>query len=148
MTHPRRLGRYELLEQLREGGMGAVWLARLTGAHGFEKLVIVKTVLAALAKDQDFVSRFLHEGRVLTQLNHANIAAVYDLGEDAGTLYLALEYVPGVDLARLHEAVKARGERVPVPVALFIGQQLCEGLGAAHRAWARRTGPGRTTARR
>jgi serine/threonine-protein kinase len=100
---PQKLGRYELLEQLGEGGMGSVWLARLTGTGGFEKLCIVKTVLPAIAKDQSFVSRFLHEGRVLTQLQHSNIAQVFDMGDEGGTLYLALEYVAGIDLARLHQ---------------------------------------------
>ena len=70
----KTLGRYELLEQLGEGGMGTVWLARLSGSGGFEKLCIVKTVLPSIATDAEFVSRFLHEGRVLTQLSHGNIA--------------------------------------------------------------------------
>jgi serine/threonine protein kinase len=127
------LGRYELLEQLAEGGMGSVWLARLTGTGGFEKLCIVKTVLPAIAKDQDFVSRFLHEGRVLTQLQHANIAQVFDMGDDGGTLFLALEYVPGVDLARLVDALRAKHEPMSVALAVHVMQQAAEGLAFAHR---------------
>ncbi|MCC6336534.1 MAG: protein kinase [Myxococcales bacterium] len=129
----RRLGRYELLEQLGEGGMGSVWLARLTGGHGFEKLCIVKTVLPSIAKDPEFVSRFLHEGRVLTQLHHANIAQVYDMGEEEGALFLALEYVPGVDLSTLHQQVRARDEQLPLSLAIYVAQQMAEGLGYAHR---------------
>jgi serine/threonine protein kinase len=136
MTEPRRLGRYELLEPLGEGGMGAVWLARLTGGHGFEKLCIVKTVLPAIAKDPEFVSRFLHEGRVLTQLHHANIAQVYDMGEEDQTLFLALEYVPGVDLSTLHQRVRLKDEQLPLPLSLYIAQQMAEGLGYAHRRTA------------
>ena len=133
MASPQRLGRYELLEQLGEGGMGAVWLARLTGTHGFEKLCIVKTVLPAIAKDKSFVSRFLHEGKVLTQLQHSNIAQVLDMGDEGGTLYLALEYVAGIDLSRLHAHVREQGQALPVPVAIYLVQQAAEGLGAAHR---------------
>jgi hypothetical protein len=129
----RMLGRYELLEQLGEGGMGAVFLARLTGAAGFEKLCIVKTVLPAIARDAEFVSRFLHEGRLLTQLSHGNIAQVLDLDEADGTLFLALEYVAGVDLSRLHEQVRAANERTPVEVVVALIAQAAEGLGAAHR---------------
>ncbi|MEW5738777.1 MAG: protein kinase [Myxococcota bacterium] len=129
----QRLGRYELLEPLGEGGMGAVWLARLTGGHGFEKLCIVKTVLPNIAKDPEFVSRFLHEGRVLTQLHHANIAQVYDMGEEGGTLYLALEYVPGVDLSTLHQRVRLKDEQLPLSLAIYVAQQMAEGLGYAHR---------------
>ncbi len=133
MSATRHLGRYELLEQLGEGGMGAVWLARLTGTGGFEKLCIVKTVLPSIASDKQFVGRFLHEGRILTQLQHSNIAQVFDMGDDAGTLYLALEYVPGVDLSRLVQHAQASGQPLPVPVALFIMQQVAEGLGFGHR---------------
>ncbi len=133
MASPQKLGRYELLEQLGEGGMGSVWLARLTGTGGFEKLCIVKTVLPAIAKDESFVSRFLHEGRVLTQLQHSNIAQVFDMGDEAGTLYIALEYVAGIDLAQLHQHVRDSKQALPVPVAIFLIQQAAEGLGAAHR---------------
>jgi eukaryotic-like serine/threonine-protein kinase len=133
MTTPQRLGRYELLEQLGEGGMGAVWLSRLTGTGGFEKLCIVKTVLPAIAKDKSFVSRFLHEGRILTQLQHSNIAQVLDMGDEGGTLFIALEYVAGVDLSRLHGHVRDGGGALPVPVCLYLIQQSAEGLGAVHR---------------
>ena len=127
------LGRYELLEQLGEGGMGSVWLARLTGAAGFEKLCIVKTVLPSIAKDADFVSRFLHEGRVLTQLSHGNIAQVLDMNEADGQLFIALEYIAGVDLAKLHEQVRAAQEFMPLPLVVALITQAAEGLGAAHR---------------
>jgi serine/threonine-protein kinase len=129
----KRLGRYELLELLGEGGMGQVWLARITGTGGFEKLCIVKTVLPALAKDPQFVSRFLHEGRLLTQLQHANIAQVFDMGDEGGTLLLALEYVAGVDLSRLMQELRTRGEKLPVPVAIYLVEQMAEGLAFAHR---------------
>ncbi len=129
----KMLGRYELLEQLGEGGMGSVWLARLSGTAGFEKLCIVKTVLPALAKDAEFVSRFLHEGRVLTQLAHGNIAQVLDMNEADGQLFLALEYIAGVDLARLAEQVRAAHEFMPTSLVVALIAQAAEGLGAAHR---------------
>ncbi|MFT3711242.1 MAG: serine/threonine-protein kinase [Archangium sp.] len=135
-TSGKQLGRYELLEQLGEGGMGAVWLARLQGSHGFEKLCIVKTVLPSIAKDAEFVSRFLHEGRVLTQLSHGNIAQVLDMNETDGQLFLALEYVAGVDLAKLAENVRASGEFMPTSLIIALIAQAAEGLGAAHRKTA------------
>ncbi len=136
MNAGRQLGRYELLEQLGEGGMGSVWLARLSGAAGFEKLCIVKTVLPSIAKDAEFVSRFLHEGRVLTQLSHGNIAQVLDMNEADGQLFLALEYVAGVDLSRLHEQVRAAQEYMPLQLVVALVVQAAEGLGAAHRKLA------------
>lgn len=128
-----KLGRYELLEKLGEGGMGAVWLGRLTGEGGFEKLCIIKTVLPALAKDSQFVSRFLHEGRVLTQLQHSNIAQVFDMGREGEVLYLALEYVPGVDLSNLTLQLRNQQQPVPLAFAVYLIHQVAEGLAFAHR---------------
>lgn len=132
----KTLGRYELLEQLGEGGMGAVWLARLSGSGGFVKLCIVKTVLPSIATDAEFVSRFLHEGRVLTQLSHGNIAQVLDMNEADGQLFLALEYVAGVDLSRLHAQVRERKEFMPAALVVALIAQAAEGLGSAHRKHA------------
>ena len=107
---------------LGQGGMGEVHLAKLTGAAGFEKLCIVKTILPQMQADPQFVDRFHHEARVLVQLNHSNIAQVYDMGEVDGTLYMAIEYVPGVDLSRVESRVRAAARPVmPVPIALYLG---------------------------
>ncbi|MDP1828547.1 MAG: protein kinase [Archangium sp.] len=129
----RMLGRYQLLFMLGQGGMGEVHLARLTGAAGFEKLCIVKTVLPNLMGDQNFIDRFHHEARVLVQLTHSNIAQVYDMGEVDGSLYMAIEYVPGVDLSRVETRVERQRAVMPIPMAVYIGQQINEALGYAHR---------------
>ena len=74
---------------------------------------------------------------MLVHLVHSSIAQVYDMGEAGGTFYMALEYVAGVDLAHLLEQARAQGQQLPVPVALYLGQRIAEGLGYAHR----KTGP-------
>lgn len=130
---PRFFGRYELVHLLGQGGMGEVYLAKLTGAAGFEKPCIVKTILPALVKDRQFLDRFHHEAKVLVHLVHSSIAQVYDMGEADGTYYMALEYVAGVDLGYLLEQARVQGRAVPAPVALYIGQRMAEGLGYAHR---------------
>lgn len=127
------LGRYELLFMLGQGGMGEVHLARLSGAGGFEKLCIVKTILPQMQADPQFVDRFHHEARVLVNLTHSNIAQVYDMGEFERTLYMAIEYVPGVDLARVESRLSASGSVMPLSMALYISQQIAEALGYAHR---------------
>lgn len=132
-TNGRMLGRYQLLFMLGQGGMGEVHLARLTGAAGFEKLCIVKTVLPSLMGDQNFIDRFHHEARVLVQLTHSNIAQVYDMGEAEGGLYMAIEYVPGVDLSRVESRIERQQTTMPIPMALFMGQKINEALGYAHR---------------
>lgn len=130
---PRPLGRYELVHLLGQGGMGEVFLAKISGAAGFEKPCIVKTILPALLKDRQFLDRFHHEAKVLVHLVHSSIAQVYDMGEAEGTYYMALEYVAGVDLSFLQEQARTEGQALPVPVALYLGQRIAEGLGYAHR---------------
>jgi serine/threonine-protein kinase len=80
--HPGfRLDRYELLYPLAQGGMATVWVARLTGKHGFEKLVAIKTILPQYADDPDFQSMFLDEARLASRIRHPNVAEIMDLGE-------------------------------------------------------------------
>ncbi len=113
--------------------MGEVYLAKLTGAAGFEKLCIVKTILQRMSADKQFVDRFHHEARVLVQLTHANIAQVYDMGELDQSFYMAMEYIAGVDLSRIEERARDTHVKVPVPIGLYIGQKIAEALGYAHR---------------
>ncbi len=131
------LGRYELLHLLGQGGMGEVYLAKISGAAGFEKPCIVKTILPSLVSDRQFLDRFQHEAKVLVHLIHSNIAQVYDMGEHGGTYFMALEYVPGVDLSHLMQRAREQNRPIPVPIALYLGSKMAEGLGYAHR----KTGP-------
>lgn len=97
-----KIGRYELLHRLGTGGMGEVFLARTTGAQGFEKRVVIKRMLPHLARDPVFVRRFVEEGKLVVRLRHAGIAQVLDMGEEDGEIFLAMEHVDGRDLRELH----------------------------------------------
>lgn len=113
--------------------MGELHLAEAEGAGGWKKRVALKTVLPHLADDSEFVDRFLDEARIAGRLSHANIVPVFDCGEDAGTWYLAMEYVDGWDVRRLLKALRARSERLPVPFALRVGREIAEALSYAHQ---------------
>ena len=130
---PRQLGRYQLLRRLATGGMGEIYLARTTGAGGFEKRVIIKTILPHLARQQEFVTKFLDEGRIVVQLTHGNIVPVFDMGEEDGEYFIAMEYVPGLDLRAILKRLQAREQRLPIELALYVATELCKGLGYAHR---------------
>jgi serine/threonine protein kinase/tetratricopeptide (TPR) repeat protein len=126
-----RLGRYELVSVLGEGGMGAVWLARLRGTHGFQKLFAVKAMLPELAREERFRRMLLDEARLLARIDHANVAQVLDVGEDGGLLFVVMERVVGPSLEALCAAA-GPGNRIPFRVAARIVADVCDGLHAAH----------------
>ena len=131
---PNMLGRYELIRRIAAGGMGEIYLARLRGAAGFEKRVVIKTILPALAAEPEFVERFLDEGRLVVQLTHGNIVPVFDLGDAQGRYFLAMEYIPGRDLRAVARAAIATGASpIPWAIAAHICAEIAKGLGYAHR---------------
>lgn len=125
-------GRYELLFPFAQGGMATVWVARVTGKHGFEKLVAVKTILPHLASDEGFRTMFLDEARIASRVRHPNVADIDDLGEEEGTLYMVLEWISGDSWAKLYNAIARAGHDFPMDLLLRIAADACAGLHAAH----------------
>src|SRR5438132_354325 len=125
---PARLGRYELLARLATGGMGEIFLARLEGAAGFEKLYVVKRILPHLADDARFRGMLIAEARIASKLSHANICQVYELGETEGQLYIVMEYLEGVTMLPLLR--KASKEQSSLELGLVGGviQQVADAL--------------------
>lgn len=119
----------EVLAKLSAGGMGEILLARRRGALGFEKLLAVKIIKGELARRPDIQAMFLDEARLVALLDHPNIAQVHDFGEAGGTLFLAMEYVPGIPLNQL---LARRGRPLPPLVAARIASEVARGLHAAH----------------
>ncbi len=130
---PRQLGRYRLLARLAVGGMAEIYLARQTGIHGFERLVVVKRILPHLAEERRFVEMFFDEARIAAQLNHPNIVQIFDLCQEGDESFIAMEYLEGESLGYLSsEAVRLR-RALPFPVCAGIIAQVCDGLEYAHR---------------
>jgi serine/threonine protein kinase/Tfp pilus assembly protein PilF len=128
-----RLDRYDLLLQVAEGGMGLLWLARQQGKHGFDKIVAIKTILPKLASDAGFQRMFLDEARVVSRIEHPNVAQVLDLGEERGVLFLVMEWIDGESLINLGRAVARETDtRIPVGILARIMVDVCAGLHAAH----------------
>ena len=127
-----RLDRYELLCPIADGGMASVWIARLRGKHGFEKLVAIKTILPKFAEDLRFQQMFLDEARIASRIEHANVSQILDLGEEHGILFLAMEWVDGDALSKLRSAVERRGELIPPGIIMRVLADTCGGLHAAH----------------
>ena len=129
---PARLGPYELLQKLATGGMAEIYVARREGPHGFSKRIALKRILPQLAADPEFVAMFIDEARLCAQLTHPNLVQVFDFGEEAGELYMAMELVEGTTAAKVARAAAARGEPVPTEVALQIALSVGRGLAHAH----------------
>ena len=112
--------------------MGAVWLARLSGILGFERLYAVKTILPQYAEDPRFRDMFLDEARLTSAIRHENVAQIIDMGESLGFLYYAMEYVDGESLKKAQRDFAADGRTMPIAIALRIIADVCAGLHAAH----------------
>jgi serine/threonine protein kinase len=94
--------------------------------------VALKRMRGDLAGDPHFINMFLDEARILARLSHPNIVQLLDAGNDAGTLYLAMELVDGATLHELFRVANARGERLSPAAVIEVGLQLCAALEAAH----------------
>ena len=126
------LGRYEVIRHLASGGMADLLLARARGLEGFERHVVIKRIRAEAEDDQAFIDMFLVEARLAAALHHHNIVQVYDIGEEHGKPYFAMEYVHGEDLRRLLATVVQKGQQIPLPVVVTIVTAVARALHHAH----------------
>ena len=129
---PQRIGRYEVLEELGRGAMGAVYKAMDTQIG---RVVALKVILTRDLSPEELMvykERFYREARAAGKMSHPGIITVHDIAEDAsGTPYLVMEYVEGQTLDRV--AAEHDGERLDVSQCLAIALQLAEALDYAHR---------------
>src|SRR5678816_2463343 len=130
-TAPERLGRYELIARIADGGMAEVYLARQLGPMNFQKVVVVKKIHPNLARQKEFIGMLLDEARISALIKHPRVVDIYDLGVSRGTYFIAMEYLSGQPLTH----VITRG-RVRSPLDVYstarIVADAAEGLHAAH----------------
>ena len=129
----KTLERYDVVDRIAVGGMAEVFLAKAYGAHGFEKTLAIKRILPDLARDPEFEQRFIAEAKVAVRLSHTNIVQVMDFGRFAESLFIAMEYVDGLDLAALLRRYKELKLRVPIAAAFQIAIEIARGLDYAHQ---------------
>jgi len=128
---PPKLGRYELITRIGQGGMAEVQLALQRGPAGFAKLVVVKLVHENLASQKPFVDMLLDEARVAALVKHPNVVDIYDLGEAEGRYFIAMEYLEGEPLLAVLRAGRD-GQRLDVLSTARLIADTAEGLDAAH----------------
>src|SRR5271154_6293033 len=129
MDNSKKIGRYEILEELGHGAMGTVYR---TKDPAMDRVVALKTITAMMLASQqgsESRERFYREARAAGALAHPGIVPVFDVGEHEGTPYMVMEFVTGRTLAD----VLKKGERLSVDRVCEIGQNIAEALGYAHQ---------------
>lgn len=126
-----RLGRYQVIGRIAQGGMAEVLLAKLVGPQGFERPIVIKRMLPQLATDRTFVEMFLDEAKLVAGIRHPNVVQVNELSED-GEFFLVMEYLAGESAASLMKRLAMRKKRVPFAVCAYIVAEAAAGLHAAH----------------
>jgi len=129
---PKRFGRYELLERIAVGGMAEIFRARVRGAEGFEKIVVIKRLLPHMAADPKFNAMFIDEAKMTSRLVHPKIAQTYELGRHDEQLYIAMEYVDGIDALALLRECAQRSRRLAAGICVHIVQSVLDALDFAH----------------
>ena len=127
-----RLDRFELVAELASGGMATVYLARLSGVAGFQRLVAIKRLHPHLAKEPEFIEMFLDEARLAARIHHPNVVPIQEVGESKSGYYLVMDYVEGDTLARLLARAAQSKLEVPWSVTVRIILDTLAGLHAAH----------------
>jgi serine/threonine protein kinase/tetratricopeptide (TPR) repeat protein len=122
-----------LLEKIGQGGMAEVFRAKSFGVEGFEKVLVIKRILPQLAREPKFVEMFVREAKLAVRLSHANVVQVFDLGRVADSLFIAMEYVHGLDLATMLAWARRHGAQISVATAAYVAAEVAKGLDHAHR---------------
>lgn len=123
------VGRYEILSRIAKGGMGAVYLCRVTGEGGFRRLFAMKVLHRHLQRSPEHVRMFLEEARIAARLHHPNVVSIVDAGTSEGRPFLVMDYVEGCSLAELLK--RYPNERPPEVITSLMLDAL-DGLQAAH----------------
>ncbi len=124
--------RYNLQKTIAMGGMAEIWLATQLGEGGFKRLCAVKRILAHYAQDAEFVQMFRDEAHISKRLQHANIVRVEGYEEIDGTPAIIMEFIDGADLRTLLAHCEKAGNRLSIPMIIFLGAEAARGLHYAH----------------
>ena len=112
--------------------MAEIFRAKVTGVHGFEKVLVIKRILPHLAADPEFLAMFVDEAKLQCALQHPKIVQVLEFGEVSGQYFIALEFVDGMDALGLLRACAHKRQRLPVRLAVHIACEVLDALDYAH----------------
>jgi eukaryotic-like serine/threonine-protein kinase len=130
VSRPQSFGAYDLLERVNVGGMAEVFRAIHRQSR---RMVAIKRILPSVAEDDEFISMFRDEATIASQLDHPNIAKIFDIGRVDTSYYIALEYIGGRDMRTIVDNAERRNVQLPLDFTLHVMLSLCKGLDYAHR---------------
>lgn len=128
----KSFGPYELKEKIGSGGMAEIFRATKQGAEGFEREVVIKRLLLEKSDSPNLVEALKREAKLAARLNHPNIVQVTDFGRTNQFYYITMEHIDGPDIEEVLRLARERNTSMPVELAVFLGQRVCEALAAAH----------------
>lgn len=135
------LTRFVLLRRIAEGGMGTIYEALQLGAEGFRKTMAIKMIREEFSDDEEFVTMFIEEAKLVADLVHQFIVQIYQLGKVGKQYYMAMEYIDGVDLTQFLERHRELKKQIPVDIVTFIVARICRALRYAHNKRDRNSQP-------
>ena len=127
-----QVGRYTVVRHLASGGMAELFIAKQEAMGGFEKPVVLKLLQPRYAENPRVVSMFLDEARLAAKLNHPSIVHLYDVADEGGMKYIAMEYIHGETAADIVKRGLAVNNYLPLEHAVHIVRQTAAGLAYAH----------------
>ncbi len=124
----QRLGKYNLSRLIAGGGMADVYMACMTGPYGFKKPVALKLMHKQISSDQSFVNMFIDEARINARLVHPNIVQIVDFGEIDKTLYIAMEYIDGVDLSEFISSLMSSKIQPNINISIYVIAEILKAI--------------------
>jgi serine/threonine protein kinase len=131
--NPHLFGKFFLLQRLAVGGMAEIFRARVVGAGGFEKELVVKRILPNRAQDAGFIRMLVNEAKLTVQLTHNNIAQIFECGIIDGNYFISMEIVNGVSMKDVMTGIQRAGQSLTPEESIFLVLQLLQGLDYAHK---------------
>tara|TARA_B100000609_G_C17221563_1_gene440466 strand:+ start:2615 stop:6160 length:3546 start_codon:yes stop_codon:yes gene_type:complete len=129
-----RFGKFVLLNRVALGGMAEVFRAKSEGIDGFQRLIAIKRILPEYSQDHNFIEMFKDEARIAGSLLHPHIVQIHELGEIDGTYFISMEFIDGIDMARVIKLQRALNGTIPQELAVTICIAVCRALHYAHEA--------------
>lgn len=131
--YPKSFGKYLLTKRIAVGGMAEVFKAKLLGVKGFEKTLALKRILPEYSNDEEFVSMFVDEARISSNLHHKNIVSVFEFGEVNHQYYLTMEFIDGCNLKNLFFRILKQNKFLTREMIYYIILKTASALDYAHK---------------